>query len=290
MPSGMGKLTKLQKLTDFFLGKQSGSSINELGKLQYLQESICIWNLQNVVNPQDAAEADLKVKKQLEGLQLRWDGDTDESQLERNVLEKLEPHANLKSLEIYGYGGTRFPEWMGVMNAGRSTSLEEIDVPSLEYLSLADLPEVESFPESGLPAKLQSLSIWSCNKLIAGRMQWNLHSHPSLSRLEISMNEGVESFPEDNMLPSTLTYLEISHFKNLKALNDGIQQLTSLTDFRIFDCPELQFLPQKGLPSSLSSLEIRRCPLLGFTSLVEDWHKISHISDIRINGHHIRLH
>ncbi|KAJ6713950.1 DISEASE RESISTANCE PROTEIN RP [Salix viminalis] len=74
MPSQLGKLTKLHKLTDFFLGKQSGSSINELGKLQHLRGTLRIWNLQNVMDARNAIKANLKGKQLLKELELTWKG------------------------------------------------------------------------------------------------------------------------------------------------------------------------------------------------------------------------
>jgi hypothetical protein len=62
MPPQMGNLSKLQLLTDFFVGKQNGSSIKELGELKCLREELCIWNLQNVVCVRDALEANLEGK------------------------------------------------------------------------------------------------------------------------------------------------------------------------------------------------------------------------------------
>jgi len=47
--------------------------------------------------------------------------------------------------------------------------------------------------------------ICNCNKLIAGRMQWGLQTLPSLSHFGIGWDENVESFPEEMLLPSSLT-------------------------------------------------------------------------------------
>ncbi|EEF49571.1 leucine-rich repeat-containing protein, putative [Ricinus communis] len=82
IPSQMGKPRKLQKLTDFMLGKGNGSSIKELGELQNLQGKLCIWNLQNVV---DAFEANMKSEQHQIKLEFRWDGNADDSQHEANM-------------------------------------------------------------------------------------------------------------------------------------------------------------------------------------------------------------
>ncbi|KAB5556091.1 hypothetical protein DKX38_007000 [Salix brachista] len=524
MPQHMGKLTKLQNLSDFFLGKDTGSSIQELGKLQHLQGVLNIWNLQNVGTAPDALQDSVKGMKHLKTLNLMWDGDPNDSGHVRHVLDKLEPDVNMEYLYIYGYGGTRFSDWVGDSSFSRIvsmelsrckyctslpplgqlgslkelmvrgfeglaivgrefygsctsvrkpfaslesltlsmmpewrewisdqgmqafpclqklcisgcpylrkvlsnhrlpslttleiegcrqlvtsfprcpiideiklddgfrhlrlrrlpsgmhslevdrcystksipkemeqigcflTTLEEIEMencdslkcfqlelfprmkilriskcsnleficehegpledltslhslkiwecpklesfpkgglpascltelqlfdcadlkslpehmnsllPSLEDLRLFLLPKLEVFPEGGLPSKLKSLYIEDCSKLIAARMQWSLQSLPSLSKFTVGVDENVESFPEEMLLPSTLASLEIWSLKTLKSLNySGLQHLTSLEQLTITDCPNLQSMPGEGLPSSLSSIEIWRCPLL----------------------------
>ncbi|KAJ6298269.1 hypothetical protein OIU76_019419 [Salix suchowensis] len=159
-------------------------------------------------------------------------------------------------------------------------------LPSLESLHLVNCPELGSFPEGGLPAKLQSLQIRNCRKLIAGRMEWNLQALQCLSHFSFGEYEDIESFPEKTLLPTTLTTLGISDLQNLKSLDyEGLQHLTSLTQMRISHCPDLQSIPEEGLPSSLSSLIISQCPLLEQRchNKGEDWSKISHIPDIVIN-------
>ncbi|KAK2636911.1 hypothetical protein Ddye_031703 [Dipteronia dyeriana] len=113
MPADMGKLTNLQILSDFIVGKYSGSKIKELGTLRNLRGSLHISQLQNVVAARDASEASLKSKKELHVLELEWSNTQVESQNERDVLEQLKPHKNLKELSIKLYNGTRFPDWLG---------------------------------------------------------------------------------------------------------------------------------------------------------------------------------
>jgi hypothetical protein len=113
MPPKMGKLTKLRTLQYYIVGKESGSSIKELGKLSHLRKKLSIRNLRDGASAQDALDANLKGKKKIEELRLIWDGNTDDTQQEREVLEKLEPSENVKQLAINGYGGTMFPGWLG---------------------------------------------------------------------------------------------------------------------------------------------------------------------------------
>ncbi|CAK7336534.1 unnamed protein product [Dovyalis caffra] len=136
-------------------------------------------------------------------------------------------------------------------------------LPSFENLKLVSLSELDSFPRSGLPSKLKSLCINCCSKLIDSRMLWDLQSLPSLSTFSIEDYEDMESFPEEAvLLPSTLTSLAIRSLWNLKSLNyKGFQHLTSLRELKIKNCYFLRSLPEEGLPSSLSSLQIRAVKL-----------------------------
>ncbi|KAJ6346724.1 hypothetical protein OIU76_003409 [Salix suchowensis] len=346
MPLQMGKLTKLRKLTDFFIGKQSGSSIKELGEVHHLSGALSVWNLQNVTDARDAFEANLKGKEHLEKLELIWDCDMDNSLVHERVLEQLQPPANVKILSINGYGGTRFPDWVGnsslplleelyirscpdlkkalfthfpsltkldigaceqfeieffpldlfpklesltigscpsLVSFSKGTpiapNLKELKLrscsnlkslpenmrsflTSLEKLSIFHCPRLESFPAGGLPSKLEGLAIWGCDKLVAGRTQWDLQSLHVLSRFSIAESDVLECFPEETLLPSSLTHLEIRTQKNLKSLNyKGLKHLTSLRELTIMNCMEVS-MPEEGLPPSISSINIWQCPSL----------------------------
>ncbi|MFQ6665263.1 hypothetical protein Gotur_032048, partial [Gossypium turneri] len=96
----------------------------------------------------------------------------------------------------------------------------------------------------------------------------------------------MECFPDEHLLPSSLTYLGISDLPNLKSLEcKGFQHLTSLSSLSIDGCPKLQSMPPNMLPPSLSYLCISRCPLLEECCKKEkgkDWANISHIPVIEI--------
>ncbi|XP_057736854.1 putative disease resistance RPP13-like protein 1 [Arachis stenosperma] len=117
MPEGMSKLTSLQVLSSYVVGKREGNKINELGALANLHQTIFIDKLENVVNSSEALEARMFDKDGIESLFLNWSLDeyenTVDSQIERDILEKLRPHSNLKHLRIGGYRGTTFPDWVG---------------------------------------------------------------------------------------------------------------------------------------------------------------------------------
>ncbi|XP_054812041.1 putative disease resistance RPP13-like protein 1 [Prosopis cineraria] len=70
MPMNMGRMKYLQVLTRFCVGKQRGSNIKELGKLNYLQGRLEIFQLDNINDPMDAGEANMKEKNYLNELTL----------------------------------------------------------------------------------------------------------------------------------------------------------------------------------------------------------------------------
>ncbi|PPD97324.1 hypothetical protein GOBAR_DD05669 [Gossypium barbadense] len=73
----------------------------------------------------------------------------------------------------------------------------------------------------------------------------------------------MECFPDEHLLPSSITSLHISVLQNLKSLEyKGFQHLTSLCQLWISNCPNLQSMPPNMLPRSLSYLWIGSCPKL----------------------------
>ncbi|KAH7862111.1 hypothetical protein Vadar_000069 [Vaccinium darrowii] len=165
-------------------------------------------------------------------------------------------------------------------------------LPSLQTLILAYCPEIESFPEGGLPSKLNALSIRDCKKLVGGWRDWGLQTLPSLTEFTLSgdheSEDVVESFPEEGLLPSSITSLVVSYQKNLKSLNKrGLQLLGSLKHMMIWHCPQLESLPEERLPTSLFVLKIGECRLLTprcRREEGEDWHKIAQVPIIIMNG------
>ncbi|XP_059440893.1 putative disease resistance RPP13-like protein 1 [Corylus avellana] len=154
-------------------------------------------------------------------------------------------------------------------------------LPSLEELQIVDCEELESFPDGGLPCNLKSVSIIDCDNLVAGRMGWGLQKLPFLKNLSICGERGdVESFPEVGLLPTNLTALQIKNFPNLKSLDKGLQQLTSLEELLIDNCPMLKYMPEEGLPASVSVLRIDYCPLIKRQcqrKKGKEWRKIAHV-------------
>ncbi|KAK5833060.1 hypothetical protein PVK06_016872 [Gossypium arboreum] len=145
----MGRLKALLIVTDFVLDRQTGSSINELGKLKHLRGRLTISGLKNVACANDAKDANLKDKINLKGLEFIWgEDDIGDSRHDREVLEQQKPHTNLKHLVIQSYKGTRFPEWVG-----------HSSFSCIVFLGLHDCKFCTSLPPLGQLLSLKSLSI-----------------------------------------------------------------------------------------------------------------------------------
>ncbi|KAK2417640.1 putative disease resistance RPP13 protein [Trifolium repens] len=140
MPMNVGKLSNLQVLSSFYLDKGSEFNIQQLQELN-LHGELSIFNMQNIVSPSDAQTANLKNKVHLVKLNLEWNGNSDNSEKEREVLEKLQPSKNLKELSIQNYGGTRFSDRFGDDSLSNVVSLKLSNcencvlLPSLGILS-----------------------------------------------------------------------------------------------------------------------------------------------------------
>ncbi|KAB2607104.1 disease resistance RPP13-like protein 1 [Pyrus ussuriensis x Pyrus communis] len=251
MPVEIGRLKSLRTLTDFVVGKYTGSSIGELRELQHLQGRLCISNLQNVVDVVDALEANLKNKKELNDLELAWgDEEADDSQKERDVLDKLQPSANLEKLTIRFYGGTSFPNWLGSSNS----------FSNIQFMWISDCKYCLSLPSFGQLPTLQELRI---------------------RRMKFVRTVGVEFYGDLNgasvIQPfrslKTLEFEEMpewEEWENCRPSPSGasvLQPFPCLQKMIISKCPKLRgYLPNR-LPC-LKTLDVFRC---GYLRLHDEW-------------------
>ncbi|XP_027915942.1 putative disease resistance protein At3g14460 [Vigna unguiculata] len=152
-------------------------------------------------------------------------------------------------------------------------------LPSLTDLHIIDCPQVEMFPD-GFPSNVKYVSLSSL-KLIASLSEI-LETNTCLKSLSIEKVD-VECFPDEVLLPRSLTSLCICDCPNLKKMDyKGLCHLSSLT---LIDCPNLQCLPEEAMLKFISSLTVRGCPLLKqYCQNPEgkDWRKVAHIEELLI--------
>ncbi|KAA8538999.1 hypothetical protein F0562_025691 [Nyssa sinensis] len=137
------------------------------------------------------------------------------------------------------------------------------NLTSLQHLRLGGFPgAISYFRQRNFPTNLNSLII---DKLPCPS-EWGLHRFSCLRALRIwGSCLDLLSFPDKEggiLLPSSLTELHITDFPNLECLSSEFQDLISLENLTISDCPKLASLPDQGLPRSLLELQISQCPLL----------------------------
>ena len=174
---------------------------------------------------------------------------------------------NLKSLSIQN-AVLKFLQEMEIKDCPNLESLHEGGLNTclccLQTLNLSGCLKLSQFSEGSLPLSLKSLCITNCNNLTPTK-EWGLHKMVSLTCFEIEGGcSDVELFPEEGLLPSTLTSLRISRLPKLKFLIKGLTDLTSLEKLDINCCEKLESMPAEGLPTSLTSLLISTLPNLKF--------------------------
>ncbi|KAH7511033.1 hypothetical protein ACOSP7_025814 [Xanthoceras sorbifolium] len=245
MPLGIRQLKCLRVLSNFFVGKGVGSSLQDLKNLKFLRGRLYISSLENVIHFQDTRDAILSEKKDIEVLKLEWNSKFDDSRnevYERDALDLLRPHKNLKELTIKCYGGQRFPSWVG------DPLFSNLEVLRLEYCE-----KCISLPPVGQLHSLKDLIIVGMRSL---------------------KSVGFEIYGED--CSNSFQSLETLYFEDLEEWehwdlieeNGRVTELPHLRQLSILKCPKLSGNFSSHV-SSLEKLVIRECAQLtvAFASL-----------------------
>ncbi|RVW76606.1 putative disease resistance RPP13-like protein 1 [Vitis vinifera] len=257
LPTSIGNLINLRYLDI----SGDGLKIKDLRDMSHLKGEICISKLEKVENIQDARNANLNTKHNLEGLTMKWNVKLNDSQNgihEMDVLDSLQPHSNLNKLSIVLYDGPKFPRW--IMDASFSKML---GFPLPRLPSICEL-HTEECNEVFLPM-LQVLQISECGELTYFRKNgFGLENLAHLQQLEISSCPQLVSLEEDKEQghPCNLQYLRIEHCDKLEKLPNVWQYLTCLEELEIKDCPNLMSFPEMGFPPMLRRLSIQNCEAL----------------------------
>ncbi|XP_015871313.3 putative disease resistance RPP13-like protein 1 [Ziziphus jujuba] len=284
MPLQMSRMRNLQSLSDFVVGKYSGSGIEELKELQHLHGTLRISGLQNVGDVGKVIQANLKDKQYLCELGLRWRGDTDDSLKEREVLDSLRPHTKLKKLIVKFYGGTRFPDWIGDGSYSNMVSMHLKDckncyilpplgeLPSLRYLEIIGFDSVMRIgPEfyynsSSMTKPFRRLEILRICSMLEWQ-EWFLISDKDDGGFPHLKELYLEDCPKlcgslPYCLPS-LKLLQISGCQQMVTLLPKELQMgtvyPSLQTMEIYYCRKLETLPEGQWPSNLHSLTVSYC-------------------------------
>ncbi|KAB2086248.1 hypothetical protein ES319_A04G016500v1 [Gossypium barbadense] len=206
----------------------------------------------------------------------------------------LDSCSNLVSFEETGLLTTSFRAFV-VDGCGNFGALLKCmaSITSLRQLCVCNCSADISFPSEGFPANLTSLEILNAPKIYRSLVEWGLNRLTSLQGLTIGGGgcSNVVSFPVEGigmMLPPSLTRISLIEFENLEFMfSEGFQDLASLKELVIGNCPNLTSLPEKDMLRSLGCLYIYSCPLLKeecSSDKGREWSKISHIPFVQIDG------
>eukprot|EP00261_Vitis_vinifera_P032108 XP_019073351.1 PREDICTED: putative disease resistance RPP13-like protein 1 [Vitis vinifera] len=215
--------------------EEFGSRVGELRDLSHLSGTLTIFKLQNVVDARDALESNMKGKECLDQLELNWDDDNaiaGDSHDAASVLEKLQPHSNLKELSIGCYYGAKFPSWLG-----------EPSFINMMRLQLSNCKNCASLPPLGQLRSLQNLSIVKNDVLQKVGQEF--------------YGNGPSSFKPFGSL-QTLVFKEMSEWEEWDCFRAEGGEFPRLNELRIESCPKLKGDLPKHLPV-LTSLVILEC-------------------------------
>ncbi|XP_038978326.1 putative disease resistance protein RGA1 [Phoenix dactylifera] len=243
MPPGIGQLTFLRTLSRFSVSGESGCGLGQLKDLN-LRGELCISKLENVVDVKDAKDANLKNKKYIDFLMLKWSESTCSNSLagSEEVIENLHPNTNIRTLWIDNYNGTSFPNWLQDQSFSNLDTLRLSNCRRCGVLPLVGkLPQLRNLYLEGLP------EVQHMGRVVPG-------------------NGNTMGFP-------LLEMLFISNMHKLESWYEVIQgEMACLKKLVISDCPNIKELSH--LPCSLEYFEMGNCQKLLSLPMLPQLHEL----------------
>ncbi|KAJ4969226.1 hypothetical protein NE237_015927 [Protea cynaroides] len=245
MPEDMGRLSNLQTLSRFIVGKDEARSIKELKHLA-LRGKMVICGLENVTSETEAREANLEEKENICDLTLMWDHyfrehreSGDGKMNDDDVLEGLEPpHPNLKMFSIENFGGAKYPTWMasGLLTYNNLIQFKLHNCPKLEYV-----------PMLGEQPFLRVLQFRKLEMVKYLGQEFYHRSNRGTTREDGAtsssscLEKTTEAFP-------LLNVLRLLGMPNLVEWLEVLPSFSCLEDLVVSSCPKLKITPSQ-LPS-----------------------------------------
>ncbi|KAK4709469.1 hypothetical protein R3W88_030394 [Solanum pinnatisectum] len=275
MPLHLIKLKSLQVLVGakFLLG---GSRMEDLGEVHDLYGSLSVVELQNVVDSREAVKAKMREKNHVDKLSLECSesSSADDSQSERDILDELRPHKNIKEVKITRYRGTNFPNWLAdplflklvklsLRNCKNCYSLPALgQLPFLKFLLIRGMHGITEVTEE-FYGSWSSKRPFNCLEKLAFKdmpewKQWHIPGNGEFPILEdLSIRNCPELILETPIQLSCLKRFEIIGCPKVGVVFDeGMKQIEEL---RISDCNSLTSFPFGILPTTLKIIEISFC-------------------------------
>ncbi|XP_047975681.1 disease resistance protein RGA2-like isoform X2 [Salvia hispanica] len=265
LPAEIGRLKNLQTLPHFTVGKEKGYRIEELGSLKNLKGSLVIYNLEMVRNKEEAMKANMFQRPNVFDLVFEWSDNREDERNDESVLEGLQPHANLKKLNISGFKGERFPTWVEKMAVRDGPQGSWVPLAHLTEITLSNCSEIDEIPMLEHLPNLKSLSLCGLKKVRFINTSFN-----HLTSLDISELDKLEYLPELLFLNNhNLSYVSISSCPVLSELPDGVDTLNSLEYLFISICENLKSIGNPSCGARQSQQILRRLMIVWCGELME---------------------
>ncbi|XP_075645900.1 putative disease resistance protein RGA3 [Castanea sativa] len=319
LPQGLQKLTGLQSLSLFIAWNNGG--LGELNGLNNLRGTLEIKISEQLEDTNSNCEVkNLREKQHLEKLKLTLAHQEEHDEL---LLDSLQPHPNLKILEVCDYTGVTFSSWFSSLENLVDITLKRCDrcnhlpplskLQFLEGLNLGEMKDLECISDrdiseevSTLPffPSLKSLEIWYCPNLkgwwrspsMTDHQQHqhsrSLPSFPCLSSFSISNCPNMTSMP---LFPYLEEHLYLSNVSSKlfqetilpSSSSSSSSHLPKLKIMGIGNLPDVVSLPD-GWVSNLISLEqlyIYSCKELNLGSDVDgmEWRHLNRLTHLHFS-------
>eukprot|EP00258_Populus_trichocarpa_P025166 XP_024441185.1 putative disease resistance protein RGA3 isoform X2 [Populus trichocarpa] len=276
VPAEVRLLTRLQTLPFFVVGPDH--MVEELGCLKELRGALKICKLEQVRDREEAEKARLR-RKGMNKLVLEWSDDKGNIGVNNeDVLEGLQPHPDISSLTIEGYGGEYFSSWilqlnnLTVLRLNGCSKLRQLPtlgcLPRLKILKMSGMRNVKcignEFYSSGdnavvLFPTLKELTLWDMD----GLEEWMVAGgevvavFPRLEELSIKRCGKLKSIPLCHL--SSLVRFEIIGCEELSYSSGEFHGFTSLQILTIRSCSKLTSTPSVKHFTNLVEMSIRWC-------------------------------
>ncbi|XP_026457360.1 putative disease resistance protein RGA3 [Papaver somniferum] len=231
MPREVGKLSCLQTLSVFVVGKDNGFGVDELKDLNLLGGKLTVHSMENIKDAEDAKRANLKEKKNLQNLELLWNNDNCDANYDNNaVLEDFQPPQNLKRLAIYNFLSVKFPSWMSTASC----------FPNLVSVILHGCHKSERLPTLGQLPFLKFLDIKGLEAMRRIGSEFYCNAEAEATRV-VPPNTPFQSLEE----------LNLHQMPNLEEWSEAMEKVSSSSSFpclkklHIYGCPKLRTTPTR---------------------------------------------
>ncbi|KAL4291000.1 hypothetical protein GQ457_14G005080 [Hibiscus cannabinus] len=273
VPVEIGCLTSLQTLPIFEVRAEKGRGIGELGCLVELGGELVIRGLENVRDKEEARGARLWEKKKLHKLIYLWNYRKEGCSKEEEVLEGLEPHSNLKSLQIVLFKGEYYPSWLLQKTGGvPSASFQPMNLVELKLLrcdNVKILPTLGQYPSLKF-LDIEGLDNVRCigNEFYTNNFDKNkpVILFPALEIFTLKHMLGAKEWLDVEPTISVFPSLKVLNIIQCDSLNivPRMSRFSSLEKLEVYKCSKLSWIGDEPFPCSLKELKLNGCKSLPF--------------------------